>query len=341
GNTLINNGAIGAQGGTAPSFTGPPSRANPLGTFPGVEPGIDPLNPIGTTLPTSPSDQLVTSGLRNVTGDQGTVPAVATITGILTDPQFRVVIRALEQRGGVDVLSAPKVTTMSGRQAQIQIIELRTIVAGQGFNQTATGAGGGVGGAPGTGVNIGGGGGAVAAASQFATTQIPLGPSLDVIPYVSADGYSIQMTLIPTITEFLGYDDPGDFVPQAQSAAGNTLGTPLTAQLPLPRFRVRQIITSAIVWDGQTIVLGGLISEDVSKFRDKIPVLGDLPLLGRLFRSESMSTTKKNLVVFITPTIVDPAGNRVHTEDNLPYDPSTIVAPAVTEPVAPGAATTR
>jgi general secretion pathway protein D len=145
--------------------------------------------------------------------------------------------------------------------------------------------------------------------------QVPLGPTLDVIPHVSSDGYTIQMNLIPTVTEFLGYDDPGTFSTQV----GN-----ITATTPLPRFRVRQVTTSAIVWDGQTIALGGLISETVVKVKDKVPVLGDAPIIGRLFRSEGMSSKKKNLVIFVTPTIIDPAGNRLHSEDALPYDPNKV-----------------
>jgi general secretion pathway protein D len=148
--------------------------------------------------------------------------------------------------------------------------------------------------------------------------QIPFGPVLDVIPYVSADGYSIQMSIVPTLTEFLGYDTENSR--QFQTVIGSTPTQPT----PLPGFRVRQITTSAIVWDGQTVVLGGLIAENVTKTKDKVPVLGDIPLLGRLFRSESSSSTKKNLVIFVTPTIIDPAGNRVHTPDNLPYDPATV-----------------
>jgi general secretion pathway protein D len=147
---------------------------------------------------------------------------------------------------------------------------------------------------------------------QPATQQVPLGPSLDVIPYVSADGFTVQLTLIPTITEFLGYDDPGRF---------NVVANNIIAPVALARLRVRQVTTSSIVWDGQTIMMGGLISEKFTKQKDKVPVLGDLPLFGRLFRSESSSSSKKNLVIFVTPTIVDPAGNRIHTEDNMPYDP--------------------
>ena len=164
-------------------------------------------------------------------------------------------------------------------------------------------------------------------AVQPIPAQIPFGQVLDVIPYVSADGYTVQLNIVPTFTEFLGYDT--DVAGQFQTVVGDAPVQPT----PLPRFRVRQVSTTAIVWDGQTIVLGGLIAENVSKTRDKVPVLGDIPLLGRLFRSERSSSDKKNLVIFVTPTIIDPAGNRIHTPDNLPYDPNRIPlqAPVVGE----------
>jgi general secretion pathway protein D len=303
GNFLMNNKAMGVQGGTAPSFQGSPSPANPEGTFPGSVLG-------GTTLTPSGTDQLLTGGLRNVLN----TPAVATFSGILTDPQFRVVIRALEQREGADLLSESEVTTLSGRQTQVQVVDLITIVTGTSLNQTTTGGGGGA-------LAGGGGAGAVGSTIQYPTQILPFGPTLDVIPYVSADGYTIQMTIIPTITEFLGYDDPQQFVPQAQSVSGGGSGAavPLRAQLPLPHFRLRQVTTSAIVWDGQTIVLGGLITDNVTKLKDKVPVLGDLPLVGRLFRSESSTSSKKKLVIFVTPTIIDPSGARYHSDDEMPF----------------------
>ncbi len=98
----------------------------------------------------------------------------------------------------------------------------------------------------------------------------------------------------------------------------------MTTPVALPRFRVRQVTTSAIVWDGQTVVLGGLISDNMIRTKDKIPVLGDLPFVGRLFRSESNQTQKKNLVIFVTPTIIDPSGNRLHTDEDLPFAQRTI-----------------
>jgi general secretion pathway protein D len=143
---------------------------------------------------------------------------------------------------------------------------------------------------------------------------------LDVIPYVNADGFTIQMNIVPTLTEFLGYDT--DVAQTFQTVVGNQQLQPT----PLPRFRVRQVVTTANVWDGLTVVLGGLIAENVTKSKDKVPVLGDIPFLGRLFRSERSTSEKRNLVVFVTPKLIDPAGNRIHTPDNLPYDPNVIPA---------------
>ena len=83
-------------------------------------------------------------------------------------------------------------------------------------------------------------------------------------------------------------------------------------------------MTSANVWDGQTVVLGGMLLEETTKFKDKLPFLGDMPFLGRLFRSESSQAKKTSLVIFVTPTIIDPAGNRVHSEEDLPFAQNSI-----------------
>jgi general secretion pathway protein D len=212
-------------------------------------------------------------------------------------------------------LSDGQVTTLSGRQAQFQAVDLKYIVTSSGVTQTGAGTGGGTA-ANGTST----GNGAVATAIIPGTSVVPLGPTIDVIPYVSADGFTIQMTLIPTLVEFLGYDDPGPFGITAQSVGGTAgASAPLTAVLPLPHFRLRQVTTSCIVWDGQTVVLGGLISDNVTRVKDQVPVLGDLPWVGRLFRSEQNQSSKQNLLIFVTPTIIDPAGNRVHTDEDLPF----------------------
>ena len=313
GNTLVNNGAIGFQGGTAPSYQGNATAANPSGIFPG--PGTPNGNGTYTAGPgaiaSSASDNLLTSGLRNSYTEgntTGTIPTVATISGIMTDPQFRVAIQAIQQRSGSDLLSAPKVTTLSGRQSHISAQDLQYIVVSPQIQENSSASTGLVGGT-----------GVTAPSITYNTTPYGFGPVLDVMPTVSADGYSIQMVLIPTLLEFIGYDNPGAFIPQAEAAAGNTIGVPIVAVLPLPHFRVREVVTTCNVWDGQTVVLGGMISETITKIKDQVPILGDLPLVGRLFQSESSDSQKQNLLIFVTPTIIDPAGNRVHNDDDMPF----------------------
>jgi type II secretory pathway component GspD/PulD (secretin)/tetratricopeptide (TPR) repeat protein len=302
GNVSMAGGKIGTQAGTAPTLLGNGVPGSDGGPFP---------NPSVPILPAA-TDQLLTGGLRN------SAPAIATMTGILTDPQFRMVVRALEQRGASDLLSAPEITTMSGRQAQIKVVDIQYIVTDLDADQTAAGSTATVGGGT-------AGGGGVGSLILPLAEPFELGPVLDVVPYVNADGYTITMTILPTLKEFLGYDDPGQFVAQIQGAsAGGASPQALTQPTPLPKFRLRQVATTAMVWDGQTVVLGGLISEKVQKQKDKVPLLGDLPLLGRFFRSESSSSSKKNLVIFVTPRLIDPAGNPLHSEEEMPFAQNSI-----------------
>jgi|ERR1017187_1890504 general secretion pathway protein D len=147
--------------------------------------------------------------------------------------------------------------------------------------------------------------------------QLETGPVLDVIPVVLSDGYTINLTLIPSLTEFGGYDT-------APTIPGVNVENVVQVPTILPKFTVRQVVTTVNIWDNQTVVLGGLISSSVQSQKDKVPVLGDLPLVGRLFQSQSKVSVKKNLMIFVTATIVDPAGNRVHSDDELPFLQSTI-----------------
>ena len=156
------------------------------------------------------------------------------------------------------------------------------------------------------------------------TQQFEIGPTLDVVPYVLADGYTINLTLIPEVLQFNGYDAVP--VVPGVSVAG-------VVQVPtvLPHFSVREVVTTVNIWDNQTVVLGGLISSSIQATKDKVPFLGDLPVLGRLFQSQSKVQQKKNLMIFVTATIVDPAGNRVHSDDELPFNPPTPTQPSPTD----------
>ncbi|HEV2329002.1 MAG TPA: type II and III secretion system protein [Verrucomicrobiae bacterium] len=144
--------------------------------------------------------------------------------------------------------------------------------------------------------------------------QIETGPILDVVPDVLADGYTINLTLIPSLIEFSGYQTP----PSLGSFSSTGLNVVLLPTA-LPEFSVREVTTTVNVWDGQTVVLGGLIEDEVQETKDEVPVLGDVPIIGRLFQSQTKNDTKRNLMIFVTPMMIDPAGNRVHSEDELPF----------------------
>lgn len=105
-----------------------------------------------------------------------------------------------------------------------------------------------------------------------------------------------------------------------------------------PIFSTRKVTTAVTIWDGQTVVLGGLMREDVQKVQDKVPILGDIPLLGRAFRSNIDQHLKTNLVIFVTARIINPAGDPIldQNEKEETVEPLPLPQAAVsTEPEAP------
>ncbi len=242
--------------------------------------------------------------LSAVTGGSGAAPlgGIFSMGGILTNPEVTLVIQALSQHGGTDLLSAPRVTTRSGVNAQIQVV--REIIYPTEFEtqeaQDNTFNGGGTGGSqvimatppliyPGT----------------FETREV--GVILNVTPTVGPDGYTIDLTMVPEVAELVDWIQYG----YIQNGV-------LVANIPQPVFASRNVTTSIVIWDGQTVVMGGLIREDLVKVNDKVPILGDIPLLGRLFRSEGQYSKKKNLLIFVTARLVDPAGKPIHRSEDTP-----------------------
>ncbi|TKG00615.1 type II secretion system secretin GspD [Vibrio sp. F13] len=105
----------------------------------------------------------------------------------------------------------------------------------------------------------------------------------------------IKLKVVPQINE-------GDSVQlQIEQEVSNVLGANGAVDV---RFAKRQLNTSVIVQDGQMLVLGGLIDERALESESKVPFLGDIPFLGHLFKSTSTQVEKKNLMVFIKPTII-------------------------------------
>lgn len=100
---------------------------------------------------------------------------------------------------------------------------------------------------------------------------------------------------------------------------GNLLGTIPSSRLELtpniisqPIFSTKKITTSVKVYDGATVVLGGLVSDQSIMMDDKVPVIGSVPYVGKLFQSKVEQKRTKNLVMFVSVKVVDPSGSRVN-----------------------------
>jgi general secretion pathway protein D len=82
-------------------------------------------------------------------------------------------------------------------------------------------------------------------------------------------------------------------------------------RIPQPVFSTRKVVTNVTVWDSQTVAMGGLIREDVQDVEDKVPLLGDIPFIGRLFQTKAEDHFKRNLMVFVTAKLIDPSGQPI------------------------------
>ncbi|MGP8308090.1 type II secretion system secretin GspD [Vibrio sp. YIC-376] len=107
-----------------------------------------------------------------------------------------------------------------------------------------------------------------------------VGIKLKVVPQIN-EGDSVQLTIEQEVSNVLGANGAVDV-----------------------RFAKRQLNTSVMIQDGQMLVLGGLVDERALESEAKVPLLGDIPILGHLFKSTSTQTEKRNLMVFIKPTII-------------------------------------
>jgi type II secretory pathway component GspD/PulD (secretin) len=131
-------------------------------------------------------------------------------------------------------------------------------------------------------------------------TYTNLGIILNVTPRISANNF-VNLRIVPEVSR------------KAGTVTKTVAGTINQAD----EFDIRKVDTHVLVPSGNTLVLAGLVQDDVEKQNTKVPVLGDAPLLGWLFRSDSKSRTKSNLLIFITPTIVQDEDYQITPSDFL------------------------
>ena len=226
-----------------------------------------------------------TSGNLNtaLTNNFGLPQALAGATGSggmyqFIGSDFTATVQALATAGKAQVLSRPSILARDGQQAQIVVGQ--SIYLPSGVSYTAV---------------------------SGTTTTIPtingsyqnVGIQLDVTPFIGANSL-VQMILEPQITS-IDLSTPGQVIVGGTTTA---LGAGGSSAVYAPNINKRSANTVVVTPDGQPVVIGGLIGSQKSVNDSKIPILGDIPLLGQLFKFSAKSNQKNELLIFLTPHIV-------------------------------------
>ena len=183
---------------------------------------------------------------------------------------FTATIQAIAAAGKSQILSRPSILARDGQLAKIVVGQQIYLPSGVTFTTTGT-----------------------------TTTPIingsytDVGIILNVTPFIGANGL-VEMILQPQ-TSSVDTASPGQ-----QIASGGILGSPVFA----PNINIRSADTVVVTPDGQTVVIGGLISNSKGSSDSKIPILGDIPILGHLFKSSAKTEAKTELLMFLTPHVV-------------------------------------
>lgn len=204
--------------------------------------------------------------------------AVGKISGY-TGTYLLAYVKALEEEGKANLLSSPTVTTLSGQMANIQLANIFPYAS----NVERTNIG-----TPSTPIFV----------EKYKITEKSTGITLEVTPKVAGESKIITMDIHPEVSVLV-----------KQIPLSSSVDFPENLGYPLIDTRTTQ--TSVVIRSGETVVIGGLIREDESVIVRKVPFLGDIPLVGNLFKSKYVDRTKRNLVIFLTATLVDSTGEPI------------------------------
>ena len=253
---------------------------------------------------TSGFGYLTENSNMDVNGGAAIPDNILTIGSVLTNPELSLVLHMLSSRQNTDLLSAPKVVTKNGMEATIKVVteyiypteydvEMLEVEDedGNAFPM-----------------------GAVVEPGNFQTREV--GVVLTVMPNVNEDGQLIDLTLAPQVVSEPTWKNYGSTYPMMMPD-GNYSQAQLNMEQPF--FPVRSIQTNIQIFNGATVVMGGMITEQRVSREDKVPFLGDLPLVGRLFRNSYESSEKRNLLIFVTARLVDPAGRFIRDVGDIPH----------------------
>jgi general secretion pathway protein D len=212
----------------------------------------------------------LTSSLQQLIGgnknDKGVISSSLSYYGIFPSMNMDALISAAKSDGNARILSTPVVMTTDNTEAKITVGSERPVISSS-INS-------------GTGVPVGG---TTAYSARSTYEYRNIGMTLTVTPNINPQGF-VVMEITQTADE-IGIEIPID---------GN----------PVPEILKREITATVAVQDSSTVVLGGLVRKYTSRGASKIPLLGDIPLIGWLFSSHNNKDVREELVVLLTPYVL-------------------------------------
>ena len=221
------------------------------------------------------------------------------LSGVIGNRIFETVIRMIETKSSAVSLSVPRVTVMNNRTARIRKGDKLYY-----FEEYDTAS-----------IDMGDQGTRTTLVPTGSPTELPIGLTLDVRVNIGNDKKTIMLGLKPEIVKFIKWESY-NYVNSDDDDDDDDDDT--MAQIKLPRTNEQMIATSVEVQSGETVVLGGLLEQTKSNEVRKIPLLGDLPIIGFLFRRTIKSYEPKNLLIFVTARIINSRGEFVKVrEDGL------------------------
>ncbi len=217
-----------------------------------------------------------------------------TYRGVLTQPMFQAVLHALDVSGKGRTLSVPRLTTLNNNPAKLrhgQDLRFFEEFQAQAFTLLDDNN---------KKYNI------TALIPRGKPSLEELGITLVAVPSVGADLQTISLLLSPSITSLEGFVS-------YQEGEGSTNSTIDIEQVvvKLPIISRREIQTKVVVGSGETVVMGGLVDTVKQETKQNIPFIGSIPLLGKLFERTDVTEQKRNLLVFVTATVVSERGETV------------------------------
>ncbi|MEK7949174.1 Amuc_1098 family type IV pilus outer membrane protein [Luteolibacter soli] len=256
-------------------------------------------------------DALILEQQEGFARGKSRAPGILWANGTINNTNLTMLMRGLNQKKNVDLVVAPSTTSRSGQQTKVEVIrefiypteyeppELPNSIGGGNEVDFDTGL-----------VSGSQSSFPVTPATPTSFEMKPVGVVLDVLPTVSEDRHYIDIAIKPSVTDFDGFVNYGTPITSPGSDAfGNPTTTVVTPnEILMPVFSVMKSETNLTVADGATLVIGGMLQESVQKVQDKVPILGDIPLAGRLFSSEVEAPVRTAVVFFVTVKVVDATG---------------------------------